>query len=514
MTHDLKKTLLAVIGLCFVLVLVALDQTVVTTALPTIVSELNGFELYAWVGTAYLLTSVVTIPIMGRLGDDHGRKPLTIIAIIIFALASALCGVADTMLQLVLARAAQGIGGGMLVATGFACIPDLFPRAADRLKWQVFFSAAFAVATATGPSLGGFMAEFFGWRSVFYVNLPVSAIGLYCIYKFFPNVHHNKGKPAKLDYLGAALIALFLGSFQLFVEMLPQHRSNFLLTCLAIVAVASFILLIMWESRCENPILPLEMFTHSHLRPVFILSALTGLGIFGLMFFAPLLLEGGFGLTPKVVGLLITPLAVGTPIGTIVNSRIMPRLKYPNPALWFGCSLFLITTIVMSTATVDTPHWVIFIGMALGGFGMGFVWPNLTMISQAQASITQVGIVTAIGQSLRMVGSMIGTAIIGTIVTNLYASGVAGGLSGSELKWLRRLEDPQVLVNTDMTEQFISQAGGSAAHMIHTAQHSLVHAVHTGLLLLVACAVLMLVTLWWLPKTEIKGLKPEPATGH
>lgn len=174
-----KESLLAMLGICFVVVLVALDQTVVGTALPTVVAELKGFELYAWVATSYLLTSVVTVPIFGRLGDFYGRKPFVIASIVVFTLASVMCGMAGSMTFLVWSRALQGIGGGMLVGTAYACIPDLFPDARVRLRWQVMLSASFGIANAIGPTLGGWMTQAFGWRSVFYVNVPFGVLGLW-----------------------------------------------------------------------------------------------------------------------------------------------------------------------------------------------------------------------------------------------------------------------------------------------------------------------------------------------
>lgn len=157
-----RESLLAMLGIAFVVMLVALDQTVVGTALPTVVAELQGFEYYAWVATAYLLMSVITVPIFGRLGDYYGRKPFVMVSIVVFTLASALCGMATSMPFLVLARGLQGIGGGMLVGTAFACIPDLFPDSHVRLRWQVMMSAAFGIANAVGPSLGGVLTEEIG----------------------------------------------------------------------------------------------------------------------------------------------------------------------------------------------------------------------------------------------------------------------------------------------------------------------------------------------------------------
>lgn len=193
--RDFRQTLLAMLGLCFVLMSVALDQTVIGTALPTVVSELKGFELYAWVGTAYLLTSVITVPIFGKLGDEHGRKPFVLSGILLFTLASMSCGWAQNMIELVAARALQGVGGGILVATTFACIPDLFPDAHARLKWQVLFSTSFGIANAIGPTLGGYLTQYLGWRWVFFVNLPVGCLSWLFVYRYLPTIRHSDAPP-------------------------------------------------------------------------------------------------------------------------------------------------------------------------------------------------------------------------------------------------------------------------------------------------------------------------------
>ena len=294
-----RESLLATLGICFVIMLVALDQTIVGTALPTIVAELKGFDLYAWVATAYLLTSVITVPIFGRLGDYFGRKPFVIASIVVFVGASALCGMANSMLFLVLARGLQGIGGGMLVGTCFASIADLFPDPRVRLRWQIILSASFGIATAVGPSLGGFLTQGLGWRWVFYCNLPIGVLSLYFVWRFVPHIRHmqHAGK-MRLDWPGALLISLSLGSLQLLVELLPKRGITGGMMVLLALSVAAFYALWKWEQRAAQPILPFEMMRDKALASLFALSVLAGFAMFSLLMYAPLLFQGGFGLSP------------------------------------------------------------------------------------------------------------------------------------------------------------------------------------------------------------------------
>ena len=318
-----RQSLMAMMGMCFVVMMVAIDQTVVSTALPTVVAELKGFEYYAWVATSYLLASVITIPIFGRLGDYYGRKPFVVAAIVVFIVASVLCGTATSMPALVAARALQGVGGGMLVGTAFACIPDLFPDSYVRLRWQVMFSSAFGIANAIGPSLGGILTEYYGWRSVFYVNLPVGLLGLWFVVRHLPHMRHgDPGARIRLDWPGAILIALALGGLQLSVELLPQHGVTNVILALGAGSVAALALLLWWERRCPSPLLPLDMFRNPNLAGLFTLAFLIGVIMFSLLMYAPLLLQGGFGLSPKDAGLLVTPMVVCITVGSIANGRL------------------------------------------------------------------------------------------------------------------------------------------------------------------------------------------------
>ena len=494
---NFRQKLLAMLGLCFVLIMVALDQTVIGTALPTVVAELNSFDMYAWVGTSYLLTSIITVPIFGKLGDEHGRKPFVMSAIILFTTASALCGLAQSMQQLVLARSLQGVGGGMLFATSFASVPDMFPEARERLRWQVLFSASFGLANAVGPSLGGFLTEYLGWRWVFFVNLPVGILGLWFVWKYLPRIRHTDKVPLPLDWPGALLVALTLGSLQLLVEWLPQHKPALVLIALTAVGVGSGIVLFWWERRCANPILPLDMFTHHSLKPLFTLSLIMGFCMFAVMYYAPLLFQGGFGLSPKDAGMLITPLALFIPVGSIVNGRIVSRLRTPNAMLYVGLGSFCAAALVLTQTTIATSQMIIIIGMMLAGFGLGLLLPNLTLLAQASAPRVQLGVATAMLQSTRMIGGMLGMALVGALVSHRYTLNVNDILQKSNGdQWASWLKDPQILVNHALAEKFraaVQQSGLDASTLIEGARLGLVNAIHNSQWLV---AVVVLLAVW------------------
>ncbi|MDE1179610.1 MDR family MFS transporter [Paraburkholderia sp.] len=493
-----RESLLAMLGISFVTMLVALDQTVVGTALPTIVAELKGFELYAWVATSYLLTSVITVPIFGRLGDYYGRKPFVIASIVLFTAASVLCGAADDMLFLVLARGLQGIGGGMLVGTAFACIPDLFPDSVIRLRWQVLMSSAFGIANAVGPSLGGFLTQYYGWRSVFYVNLPVGLLSLFFVWRFLPHLRHvaHEGK-MRLDWPGALLIAVALGCLQLFVELLPKHGVTWTAATLLAVSVASAYGLWQWEKRFPQAILPVDMFRNPSLAALFTLAVLGGFTMFSLLFYAPLLFQGGFGMSPKDAGLVITPLVVFITIGSIANGRIVSRIRNPNLMLYLGFTCMALSCLGTVIATRSMPQWMLMAFMMVGGLGLGFVMPNLTIFAQQTAGREHLGIATALLQSLRMIGGMIGTALTGTLISHMYASGVRSVLDRDHAsQWFVDLGDPQILINHDAQSRLLGQmtnTGHNGAMLLEAAREALVAAIHIGLAL---AAVIAVVSIW------------------
>ena len=294
MLLSVRESALAMLGLGFVTMMVAIDQTVVSTALPTVVAELRGFELYAWVTTAYLLTSIITIPIFGRLGDFYGRKPFVVLSIVLFLLSSVLCGLAQSMMQLVWGRALQGVAGGMMLGTAFAVVPDLFPDPRVRLKWQVILSSCFGIANAVGPTLGGLLTFYIGWRAVFFMNLPLGLLGLVFILRHLPLVRQVKQSNIRLDWQGSVLIALTLSGLQFLVQMLPVYGASLPMVGLGLLTVAVFTAFLWWEKRCEAALIPLDMFKDPSITILCILSFFVGFIMFGLLIYVPLLLQGGF----------------------------------------------------------------------------------------------------------------------------------------------------------------------------------------------------------------------------
>ncbi|MGF6781412.1 EmrB/QacA subfamily drug resistance transporter [Paraburkholderia sp. GAS334] len=430
-TRSFRDSLLAMLGIGLVNMLVALDQTVVSTALPSIVADLKGAEYYAWIASVYLLASVVSVPIFGRLGDYFGRKRFVIVSIITFTVASALCGLAPNVAMLVFARALQGIGGGMMVGTAFAAIPDLFPDPHARVRWQVVMAGSYGIATAAGPFLGGFLSAVYGWRATFLINLPVGLAGLYCVIRYLPHIEHDRRQRTTIDWTGAALLSVMLASLQMGIERLPTKGLASSTLTLVALAIGSCVLLYKWEKRHAQPILPIDLFADRNLVLLFVLSFVAGFAMFSLLFFTPLLLQTGFGMTPQAAGIAVTPLPVCLALGSLANTRIVTRLRFPMTIVTVGFALIGAGCVGTSMLDSTSPHALGALSMGAVGVGLGFIFNNLNVFAQELSGRTRFGITTALIQSTRMVGGMLGTATIGTLVSRSLAGVVAGAGNGA-----------------------------------------------------------------------------------
>jgi EmrB/QacA subfamily drug resistance transporter len=374
----------------------------------------------------YLLASVVSVPIFGRLGDYFGRKRFVIAAITTFTLASALCGLAGNVEMLVFARALQGIGGGMMVGTAFASIPDLFPDPHARVRWQVVMAGSYGIATAAGPFLGGFLSATYGWRSTFLVNLPVGLAGLYCVIRYLPAIGQRGKERTKIDWAGAAWLSILLASLQMGIERLPTKGFGASTLTFAAIAMASCWLLYVWEKRHAQPILPIDLFADRNLVLIFLLSFAAGFAMFSMLFFMPLLLQTGFGMTPEAAGLAVTPMPVCLAFGSAINTRIVTQLRAPMTIVTVGFALIGMGSFGITLLGNTSPHWLGAISMGAAGVGLGFIFNNLNVFAQELSGRARFGITTALIQSTRMVGGMLGTATIGTLVSRSLGRVVAG----------------------------------------------------------------------------------------
>ena len=496
MVQPKPRPVAALMGISVVMVLIALDQTVVGTALPRMVAELQGFRLYPWVAAAYLLTNAILIPVTGRLGDLHGRKPYLLAAITLFTLASVLCGLAQSMLQLVLARGLQGVGGGMLVGSAFASVSDLFPDTLERVRWQVMLSAAFGIASALGPALGGWMTEHLGWRSVFYVNLPVGLAALPIVWRFLPRVVHGDGEGRGMDWLGVLLLTLAIGTLLMTTELGEQlgFASAGFWGLVAMSLVFGWLFL-RHQQRTAAPIIPPRLFADPTVRRLGLLAALTGLIMFVLLFYAPLLLQGGFRLSPKEAGLLVTPLLVSVTVGSVVNGRLIPRVARPERLFSQGVLLLVAGLGLLCFASADTPWQFMAAIFALCGLSLGFQLPNLTLQMQSAVGKADQGAASALIQTLRTLGSMFGASLAGLMVSLGFGRAAARALDSHGIRDARVLqlfESPQLLVRAADQELLAGLGrlqGFDGAALLEQARLGLVSGIHEAFL---ACLLLAL----------------------
>lgn len=491
------ESLWAMAGICLVIMLVALDSTVVGTAMPRIVAELQGYDLYPWIASSYLMTNAVLIPIIGRLGDLYGRKPFVLVSVVLFTLASLLCGASQTMMQLVLARGLQGIGGGMLTGVAFACVTDLFPDRVQRVRWQAMMSATFGIASAVGPALGGWLTEHAGWRSVFYINLPVALLAFPMVWRFLPRIVHHQGDRS-VDWLGAVLLALAIAALLLGTEKGQSAGfGSIWFLGLIIATVVLAVGFVRHQFHSNAPVIPMGMFARTGVQRLTVLAVLTGLVMFGLVFYSPLMLQGGFGMSPNTAGITLTPLLVCVTVGSIANGRLMTRMKNPERLLSYGLALLFVGCLALAFVNTDTPRWLLMTAFGICGLSLGFQLPNLTLQIQACVERKDLGSASALIQTMRMLGSMIGTSAGAAAVNLTFTHEAARAMSSRAItdpQVVELLQTPQVLIRDEdraMLGQLAGKLDFDATGLIHQVEQGLVSGVHHAYL---GCAALVVIS--------------------
>ncbi len=424
-THS--EILVIISALMLAMLLSALDQTIVSTALPTIASDLHGLNEYSWVATAYLLTSAIVTPIYGKLGDLFGRKKLFQISILIFLAGSALCGLSQNMHELIIFRALQGIGGGGLISLVLAIIGDVVPPR-QRGRYQGYFGAVFGIASVAGPLLGGFLAGthsllgITGWRWIFYINLPLGILALLAI---AARLHLPRFKKEhKIDYGGAALLTVSVVSILLVSVWagITYAWSSPEIIGLIITAIVFTIAFALWERRASEPLIPLDLFKNDIVTVSVILSILTGIALFATILYIPMYQQVARGYSPTKSGLLMIPMVIGMMFASITSGRIITKTGryklFPIiGAVLLGIGIWLFSHVSLTTSQLSLSLWMVIIGM-----GLGSLMQVPTLAVQNAVEFKRMGTATSTTTFFRSIGSALGGAIFGSILISRLTS--------------------------------------------------------------------------------------------
>ncbi|WP_262363159.1 MDR family MFS transporter [Paenibacillus tuaregi] len=418
--QDAGKRKLLITGLIIAMLFAALDGTIVGTAMPTIVKDLGGLSLITWLTTAYLLTSTTVVPLAGKLADLFGRRVVYMTGLIIFMAGSALCGMSGNMTQLIIFRAIQGLGGGIMMPMAMIIIGDLF-TGKERAKWQGIFGALYGLSSVLGPQIGGWIVDAWNWTWVFYINLPVGILAVIFIAKGLPK-HINKG-PVKIDIPGTLTMVIGVVALLLALSFGGEKYEwgSWQIITMFVVALVSLTAFVIIESRTEDPILPVSLFKNGTFTMLNGIGFFMSIGMFGAIMFVPLFMQWVVGVSATQSGTIMTPMMIAMILTSVFGGRLVytlgVKLQIILGMLIMSAGFYLLTTLSIDTSQLLATSYMVVIGL-----GMGLVMPILTLALQESFPKSQLGVVTSSSQFFRSIGGTFGMTLLGAIMNNRSGS--------------------------------------------------------------------------------------------
>lgn len=491
----------------------SMDQTVVSTAMPTIIGDLQGFSLYAWVFTAYMMASSVTIPIYGKLSDVFGRKPFYLFGLIMFGIGSAVSGQAHSMIELIWARAFQGIGAGAMMSMPRATIGDIFnPK--ERGKWMGVMGAVFGVSSIIGPTLGGWITDTFSWRWVFYINLPFAAIAIIGVLLALPRVRTEHR--AKVDWPGSLLLVIglipiligFTWAGGKYAWTSPIELTLFIGGALVL---AFFILR---ERKAADPLLTPVLFKNRIFSMSLILGVLVSMTMFGSIMFLPVYVQGVLGLNAQGSGWVMAPMMISFIVGSIISGQLMSRTGKYRVLAWTSGAVIVVGSLLLNQMTIHTTWMTVVVNMVVLGLGIGSLMPLMNVAVQNAFPYKMMGTVNSTQQFVSSLGGVIASPIFGSILNKAFTNKLNVTLPASLKQFESKLAglNPQSLL-THQAQQSIAAEFTKYGARGHQMYLQLMDAVKTSLTFGIQrlfevgliFAILCFIGTFFLPETKLKG---------
>ena len=470
--HDLspRAVLATVIGVMIAMLMAALDQTIVGTAMPRIISELHGFEHYSAVITAYMVAATAILPIAGKLSDVYGRKPFILGGVVWFMVASALCGFADSMLELVIFRALQGLGAGVMQTMAFTTIADLYPPA-KRGRVIGFAASVFGLSSVIGPLIGGFLTDGPGWRYAFYVNLPVGFVALAILHFCFPHIRAPKAANFRIDYAGSLSLVASIVPLLLALSWGGRDYSwtSPLILSMALAGVLFAALFVSVELRAPHPIVDLALFRNSIVSIALSTAFLTSAAMFGATLFIPLFAQSVLGGSATESGQILMPLTLSLLLTAIIAGQGITRTGHYRPFAIAGAAVGTVGVFLLTRMDPSTSYPVLVRNVAIVGVGLGAAMPVFNLAVQNAVEARVVGVATSMVQFVRSIGGALGIAVFGSVLAGRFSPEFSRALPAdvvSEVSPARlgALADAQLYMTSAGTRQLEAILGGFGLH--------------------------------------------------